>query len=260
MRRLCQMRGNLRCKGTRHPVSSGAGQVRVMHQCFGRPRSPRLGTPEPRCGRWPPSHPAGRSPAEQPAPGRGGHPTMRSPNVTSRPSVSARLRRGRRGHLQRAEARRADRPRRPREPRTCTIDADPCTPHSTTRSARPARVPTSLTKARTAPSCTSWAPWDRPRGPTRAWGHPPPTPRSPDSRDRCRCPPASPHPSTRRTQRVHIELPAIVHRVEAGHRQLALAGTDAAYKNAYAVQPVTVHASPTAPPTFSVPVARPTGG
>ncbi|GAB3067225.1 CocE/NonD family hydrolase [Pedococcus soli] len=58
------------------------------------------------------------------------------------------------------------------------------------------------------------------------------------------------------TQPVHIELPAIVHRVQAGHRlQLVLASTDAAYKNAYAVQPVTVHASPTAPAAFSVPVA-----
>ncbi|GAA4726206.1 hypothetical protein GCM10025782_25620 [Pedococcus ginsenosidimutans] len=57
------------------------------------------------------------------------------------------------------------------------------------------------------------------------------------------------------TQPVHIELPAIVHRVEAGHRlQLVLASTDAAYKNAYAVQPVTVHASPTAPATLSIPV------
>lgn len=57
------------------------------------------------------------------------------------------------------------------------------------------------------------------------------------------------------TQPVHIELPAIVHRVEAGHcLQLALASTDAAYKNAYAVQPVTVRASPTAPATLSIPV------
>ena len=57
------------------------------------------------------------------------------------------------------------------------------------------------------------------------------------------------------TQRVHIELPAIVHRVDAGHRlQLVLASTDAAYKNAYAVQPVTVRASPLAPATLSIPV------
>jgi ABC-2 type transport system ATP-binding protein len=57
------------------------------------------------------------------------------------------------------------------------------------------------------------------------------------------------------TQPVHIELPAIVHRVYAGHRlQLVLAGSDAAYKNAYAVQPVTVHASPTTPATLSIPV------
>ncbi|KRE57297.1 hypothetical protein ASG70_00685 [Phycicoccus sp. Soil748] len=57
------------------------------------------------------------------------------------------------------------------------------------------------------------------------------------------------------TQPVHIELPAIVHRVDAGHRlQLVLASTDAAYKNAYAVQPVTVHASPTSPAALSIPV------
>ena len=54
---------------------------------------------------------------------------------------------------------------------------------------------------------------------------------------------------------MRIELPAIVHRVEAGHRlRLVLASTDAAYKNAYAVQPVTVRASPAAPATLSIPV------
>ncbi len=57
------------------------------------------------------------------------------------------------------------------------------------------------------------------------------------------------------TQPVHIELPAIVHRVEAGHRiRLVLASTDAAYKNAYAVQPVTVRANPLEPASFSLPV------
>lgn len=57
------------------------------------------------------------------------------------------------------------------------------------------------------------------------------------------------------TQPVHIELPAVVHRVAAGHRlQLVLASTDAAYKNAYAVQPVTVHTSPAAPAVLRVPV------
>ena len=57
------------------------------------------------------------------------------------------------------------------------------------------------------------------------------------------------------TQPVHMELPAVVHRVEAGHRlQLVLASTDAAYKNAYAVQPVTVRASPLAPAALSLPV------
>jgi ABC-2 type transport system ATP-binding protein len=59
------------------------------------------------------------------------------------------------------------------------------------------------------------------------------------------------------TQPVHIELPGIVHRVAAGHRlQLVLASTDAAYKNAYAVQPVTVHASPTTPAVLSIPVVK----
>ncbi len=57
------------------------------------------------------------------------------------------------------------------------------------------------------------------------------------------------------TQPVHIELPAVVHHIEAGHRlQLVLASTDAAYKNAYAVQPVTVRASPLAPAVLSLPV------
>ena len=57
------------------------------------------------------------------------------------------------------------------------------------------------------------------------------------------------------TRSVHIELPGIVHRVLAGHRlQLVLASTDAAYKNAYAVQPVTVTADPQAPAVLRVPV------
>jgi len=43
------------------------------------------------------------------------------------------------------------------------------------------------------------------------------------------------------TQPVTIELPGIVHRVEAGHRlQLVLASTDAAYRNNEASQPVSV--------------------
>jgi ABC-2 type transport system ATP-binding protein len=59
------------------------------------------------------------------------------------------------------------------------------------------------------------------------------------------------------TQRVHIELPAVVHRVPAGHRlQLVLASTDAAYKNAYAVQPVTVRANPLEPASLEIPVVR----
>jgi ABC-2 type transport system ATP-binding protein len=56
-------------------------------------------------------------------------------------------------------------------------------------------------------------------------------------------------------QPVRVELPALVHRFEASHRvQLVLASTDAAYKNAYGVQPVTVHSSPTAPGRLSLPV------
>jgi ABC-2 type transport system ATP-binding protein len=59
------------------------------------------------------------------------------------------------------------------------------------------------------------------------------------------------------TKAVHLELPAVVHRVEAGHRlELVLASTDAAYKNAYAVQPVTVAASQTAPAVLSIPFVR----
>ena len=57
------------------------------------------------------------------------------------------------------------------------------------------------------------------------------------------------------TRTVHIELPGIVHRVEAGHRlQLVLASTDAAYKNAYAVQPVTVTADPSSPAVLRIPM------
>ena len=57
------------------------------------------------------------------------------------------------------------------------------------------------------------------------------------------------------TKPVHIELPGIVHRVPAGHRlQLVLASTDAAYKNAYTVQPVTVSANLLTPATLRIPV------
>ena len=57
------------------------------------------------------------------------------------------------------------------------------------------------------------------------------------------------------TKPVHIELPGIVHRVSAGHRlQLVLASTDAAYKNAYSVQPVTVTADPLRPATLRIPL------
>jgi predicted acyl esterase len=57
------------------------------------------------------------------------------------------------------------------------------------------------------------------------------------------------------TKPVHIELPGIVHRVAAGDRlQLVLASTDAAYKNSYAVQPVTVTANTVTPATLRIPV------
>lgn len=57
------------------------------------------------------------------------------------------------------------------------------------------------------------------------------------------------------TKPVHIELPGIVHRVPAGHRlQLVLASTDAAYKNAYSVQPVTVSVSLLTPARLQIPV------
>jgi len=43
--------------------------------------------------------------------------------------------------------------------------------------------------------------------------------------------------------------------VRAGHRlQLVLASTDAAYKNAYSVQPVTVTANPAALATLRIPI------
>ena len=56
-------------------------------------------------------------------------------------------------------------------------------------------------------------------------------------------------------KRAHIELPGIVHRVVAGDRlQLVPASTDAAYKNAYSVQPVTVTANPAGLATLRVPI------
>jgi ABC-2 type transport system ATP-binding protein len=62
------------------------------------------------------------------------------------------------------------------------------------------------------------------------------------------------------TKPVHIELPGIVHLVPAGHSlQLVLASTDAAYKNAYSVQPVTVTANPVTPATLRIPVYSTSG-
>ena len=57
------------------------------------------------------------------------------------------------------------------------------------------------------------------------------------------------------TKPVHIELPGIVHQLAPGHiLRLVLASTDAAYKNAYTVQPVTVTANPLAPAILRIPV------
>jgi ABC-2 type transport system ATP-binding protein len=57
------------------------------------------------------------------------------------------------------------------------------------------------------------------------------------------------------TKPVHIELPGIVHRVQAGHRlQLVLASTDAAYRNSAAPQPVSVTINPASPPRLTIPV------
>ncbi|MGN6302026.1 MAG: CocE/NonD family hydrolase [Angustibacter sp.] len=59
------------------------------------------------------------------------------------------------------------------------------------------------------------------------------------------------------TRPVHIELPGIVHRVPAGHRlRLVLAATDAAYKNAVPVQPVSVVVDPTSPAVLRLPITR----
>lgn len=54
---------------------------------------------------------------------------------------------------------------------------------------------------------------------------------------------------------VTVTLPGIVHRFEAGHRiEFVMAATDAAYRNAYPVQPVTVTSSASAPSTLTLPV------
>ncbi|MBC7558269.1 MAG: hypothetical protein H7270_02730 [Dermatophilaceae bacterium] len=57
------------------------------------------------------------------------------------------------------------------------------------------------------------------------------------------------------TKPVHLEMPGIVHLAAVGHHlQQVLSSTDAAYKNAYSVQPVTVTANPEAPVTLRIPV------
>jgi ABC-2 type transport system ATP-binding protein len=57
------------------------------------------------------------------------------------------------------------------------------------------------------------------------------------------------------SQPVTVMLPGIVHRFAKGHTlELVLAATDAAYKNAYAVQPVTVTSTSAAPSVLRLPV------
>lgn len=54
---------------------------------------------------------------------------------------------------------------------------------------------------------------------------------------------------------LHVELPGIVHRFEAGHRvRLVIAASDAAYKNNIAVYPVHVTTSPDHPGVLTLPV------
>ena len=63
------------------------------------------------------------------------------------------------------------------------------------------------------------------------------------------------------TQPVQIQLPAVVHRYEAGHvLRVVVSATDAAYRNNAEVQPVTVLTSPAAPGVLSLPVADGTVG
>jgi ABC-2 type transport system ATP-binding protein len=57
------------------------------------------------------------------------------------------------------------------------------------------------------------------------------------------------------TKPINVSLPGIVHRFRKGHRiEFVLAATDAAYKNAYPLQPVTVSTSPKSPSSLSLPV------
>ncbi|MGH8970906.1 MAG: CocE/NonD family hydrolase, partial [Actinomycetes bacterium] len=54
---------------------------------------------------------------------------------------------------------------------------------------------------------------------------------------------------------LHLELPGVVHRYEAGHRiKVVVAATDAAYRNNKVVTPVTVLTSPADPGTLTLPV------
>ncbi|MDQ6874708.1 MAG: ABC transporter ATP-binding protein [Actinomycetota bacterium] len=57
------------------------------------------------------------------------------------------------------------------------------------------------------------------------------------------------------TQPVHVELPAIVHRFATGHRlAVVIAATDAAYRNAPVVAPVTIRTDSAAPGLLTLPV------
>jgi ABC-2 type transport system ATP-binding protein len=57
------------------------------------------------------------------------------------------------------------------------------------------------------------------------------------------------------TRAITVTLPGIVHRFAKGHRvELVIAATDAAYKNAYPLQPVTISTGPKSPSSLTLPV------
>src|SRR4051812_4672598 len=61
------------------------------------------------------------------------------------------------------------------------------------------------------------------------------------------------------TKPIEVTLPGIVHRFAKGHRvRFVMAATDAAYKNSYAVQPVTVTSTSGAPSVLALPVVSAT--
>jgi ABC-2 type transport system ATP-binding protein len=60
------------------------------------------------------------------------------------------------------------------------------------------------------------------------------------------------------TRPVTVTLPGMAHRFPAGHRiEVVVAASDAAYRNATTVTPVTVTTSPAAPSVLSLPVLSP---